>query len=340
MAFHGGKASAPFSVESPLRRQTGWRRDERTLASLRKISDYPVYVLKYHGNYGFSEYLKIGERRMDGTAVPFIPEISADAWACTCFAAFGDPAKPLLGRNFDWYDDVPLVLFAKPEGGYASVSIVDLRYFGFDRKHLPDEVRDKARLHETPYSPFDGMNEKGVAVGMMAIPRSDPPFDPSKITLGELQVIRLILDHAASLGEAVALIGRFNVQVEDPPIHYLIADSSGHSAVIEFVSGKMIVLPNSEPWQVSTNFILHGSGAPLAAPCWRYNRAYGALKKLRGAAPVPQLLGILETVAQNNTIWSVLYDLAAGDVHLVPGKRFGEVLHFNLQEMAKDLRSP
>jgi choloylglycine hydrolase len=328
------------SPESDTPRKADRRNDPLTLASLRKVSNYPVYVLRYHGDYGFAEYLKTGERRERPSAIAAASADPAAAWACTCFAALGDPNKPMLGRNFDWFDDVPLVLLTKPKGGFASVSVVDLRYFGFDRNHLPDEAKDKQRLLETPFAPFDGMNEKGVAVGMMAVPRSEPPFDPARVTVGDLEVIRLILDRAATLDEAVELMGTVNVKVEDPPIHYLVMDSSGRSAVIEFVGGKLIRLPNSESWQVSTNFILHGSDAPRAAPCWRFNRANGALSKLGGAPSIPQALGILESVSQQNTIWSTLYGPANGEIRLVPGKRFGEVLLFNLREMTKDLRHP
>ncbi len=343
-----GKPGIPRRVESPKPSTESAallplneRNADLTLASLRKVSDYPVYVLQYHGVYGFSDHLKQGQRREGESPLPSpLPGLAAGPWACTCFAASGNPGGPLLGRNFDWRNDVPLVLFTKPKEGYASVSVVDLSYFGFDRQRLPDEAVDKRRLLETPFLPFDGMNEKGVAVGMMAVPRSEPPFDPARVTIGEVEVIRLILDRAANLDEAVDLMGTVNIKVENPPIHYLIVDSTGRSAVIEFIGSKLIRIPNAEPWQVSTNFILHGSGAPRAAPCWRYNRAYETLKGLAGAPTINQALGILESVSQRDTIWSTLYAPATGEVRLVPGRRFGEVLRFNLREMTKDLRHP
>ena len=42
----------------------------------------------------------------------------------------------------------------------------------------------------------DGMNEKGVAVGMNAVPNAQSPYDPSKVTIGELHLILLVLDYA------------------------------------------------------------------------------------------------------------------------------------------------
>ncbi len=320
--------------DPPLRGQIKTASAKSSPASLRKVNDYPLYVMQFQGDYGFSEYLKTGERRSN----PLPSSLSLDfpaAWACTCFSAMGNPERPLLGRNFDWFDDIPLVLFTRPDEGYASVSIVDLRYFGFNRRNLPDETGIPGRLLETPFAPFDGMNEMGVAVGMMAIPVSEPPFDPEKVTIGELQVIRLVLDYAASVDEAVELIGMYNVQIEVPPIHYLIADSAGRSVIVEFVDGKMIVLPNPEPWQVSTNFIVHGTKAPRGVSCWRYNKAYRVLEKSAGALSNSQAMELLRGVSQANTIWSVVYDLAGGGISVAPGKRFDEVLDFNLSQMMK-----
>jgi choloylglycine hydrolase len=57
-----------------------------------------------------------------------------------------------------------------------------------------------------PNFSLDGMNERGVAIGLMAIPTARSLYDPSKITIGELRVIRLILDYAAIVQEAVRLI--------------------------------------------------------------------------------------------------------------------------------------
>jgi hypothetical protein len=307
----------------------------RALASLRKVSDYPLYVMEFRGDYGFAEYLKTGERQPSPLGSRASGNPPAFPWACTCFSALGNSEKPLLGRNFDWYDDVPLVLFTRPDKGYASVSIVDLRYFGFNRKRLPDGDGDQSRLLQTPFAPFDGMNEKGVAVGMMAVPSAEPPFIPDRVTIGELQVIRLILDYAASVDEAVELVSRYNVRIQDPPIHYFIVDTNGRSVILEFVDRKMIVLSNTEPWQVSTNFIVHGTKAPRGVSCWRYNRAYRALQKSAGDLSNGKAMELLRDVSQANTIWSVVYDLAGGGISIVPGKRFDEVLDFNLSQMTK-----
>jgi hypothetical protein len=304
--------------------------EEKTLKSLTKVNDHPLYTMKFYGDYGFAQRVGLSKREPGATDRFSMPGDSA--WGCTCFVAYGNPADPQFGRNFDWRDCIPLLLFTNPPHGYASVSIVDLEYLGYNRGNLPDGSGDKTALFQTPWYPFDGMNEKGVTVGMMAVPSAQAPYDPKKISLGELGTIRLILDFASSTDEAIALLGQYNHRVEDPPVHYLIADAGGHSAVIEYINGTMSVIKNSEPWHVSTNFIITGSGAPAVSPCWRYNTAYNELKSANGTMTSAGALGLLSKVSQTSTIWSVVYGIKTGTANVATDRGYAGVLKFSLAD--------
>ena len=230
--------------------------DSRTLASLKRINDHPFYTMRYYGEYDvWSEPEAAGP----GAMIP-ITSIhgNLEPWACSCFAALSGGGDRLMGRNFDWYDHLALLLYTDPPDGYASVSMVDLYHFGYRDDRLPDIARNRLDLLDTPQLPIDGMNEMGLAIGLSAIPRATPPYVPGRTTVGDVGIIRIALDHAADVEEAIGLFGSYNIATHEPPLHYLLADSSGHSAVIEFVEGEMIVRRNSDPWQVSTNFILTG----------------------------------------------------------------------------------
>jgi len=208
--------------------------------------------------------------------------------------------------------------------------MVDLEYFGYSRSNLPDAAENREQLLEAPFMPFDGMNEKGVAIGMMAVPSARAPFVPGKVTIGEIEVIRLVLDYAANVDEAVRLIDQFNVRMENPPIHYLVTDRSGQSAAVEFVDGQRYILHGTERWQVSTNFIINGSDAPDLTPCWRYNSAYSTLKKAAGALSDTSALSLLQQVSQSTTVWSTLYKAEVLRVTVVPGRKFSVPYEFRL----------
>jgi hypothetical protein len=301
--------------------------------SLRRLDDHPLYVMHYAGDYGFDQYLQTGVY----PSQPASPEeaAEAEAWGCTVFAALSPAGERLLGRNFDWYADHPaMLLFTNPPDGYASVSMVDLWYLDYTGDSIG--LFERQNLSRTPTIPFDGMNEMGVAVGMMALPYGNGMRDPALHTLEDLEVMRLVLDYAASVDQAIELLNGYNVRFSvDIPLHYLIADAGGHSTVIEYVAGEMRVLPNEAPWQVATNFILSEEQPDGAASsCRRYNRAYQTLEDQHGSLTSPQALDLLEQVSQSGsfpTIWSVLYNLTTGEINVVMDRNYQEIFTFQLK---------
>jgi hypothetical protein len=304
----------------------------RSLLTLRKVDDYPLYVMRYYGDYGFERYLR------EGTASarrPSDPSLALEgSWACTCFAALGGRDGPLFGRNFDWTNHQALLLFTDPPGGYASVSMVDLSYLGLSRD--PPSWAERVRLLRAPYWAFDGMNEHGLAVGLMAVPHAEPGRDPRKRTLGSLEAVRLVLDHARDVREAAALLQTYNLDFGGgPPLHYLVADASGRSAVLEYIASELVVLPNESPWQVATNFVI-SEEMPEAATssCWRYNKVYATLQEAGGRISGEVALDLLADVSQGNTMWSVVYEQAAGDVRAVVGRQYAQVHDFRLPVVA------
>ncbi len=290
-----------------------------TLSTLKKIHDWPVYSMEYKNNYGFDEYIQKGGSWSQGDFIKM---------GCTCFAAFGGES-PIFGRNFDFPLNPILVLFTAPKDGHRSVSVVDLGYFGYsmDKKN----GADLKQLLYTPFMPFDGMNERGVAIGMMAIPSASYSSTTRAITIGEIQVIRLVLDYADDLDDAIELMSQYNIEFVDPPIHYMVADCSGKSAIVEYINNEMIIIRNSEPWQVSTNFIVTGSEAPDNVDCWRYRNAYNELKDVNGALDAGEAMTLLKEVSQGSTVWSSVYNLKALELYLIPAQKFGEPLEFRLE---------
>jgi hypothetical protein len=298
-----------------------------SLLSFRKISDFPLYQMHLYGDDGLARYLEHGEQ--PGRATSILQP--APAWACTVFAALTPAGDPLLGRNFDWYTHPALILFTHPADGYDSVSLVDISYLGFDLQ--PPKFKDIFLLDEAPLLPFDGMNEAGLAVGMMAVPHGEANLNHDFITIDSLVVIRLLLDRAATVDEAIALMGRYNVDFGNgPPIHYLIADASGKSVVVEYVDNKLLVFPQgTSVWQVSTNFLLSDYASwQWPDQCLRFRRAAETLTQADGLLTETQAMSLLKDVSQNNTRWSVLYGLHSGQIQLAVGRDYNNILQFNL----------
>ena len=132
-----------------------------------------------------------------------------------------------------------------------------------------------AGLLDAPLYPFDGMNEHGVTIGLMAVP-------------------------------------------------------TGDSAVIEFVNGEMVVLRDTNLFQVSTNFVLHQAYPNLAGNCWRYDTAFRVLEVNEGIITQQEAVNILDSVSQNTTMWSTVFDMKTGNISVAMGENYDSVHKFRL----------
>jgi len=212
--------------------------------------------------------------------------------------------------------------------------MVDISYLGYGNEE--PSWFERRRLLYAPYLPFDGMNECGLAVGIMAVPYADGGEDPNKVTIGGLQAVRLMLDYAKDVNQAISLLRDYNVDFQGgPPLHYLVADSSGNSAVVEFINGQMSIIRNREQWQVATNFVIYQAGPEGGSSrCWRYSKAYGILEHAEGNISGEEAMALLNDVAQSGafpTIWSAVYNMTSGDIRVAMGREYSEPHEFTLQ---------
>ena len=293
-----------------------------TLASLEKVDDFPLYVMHYRGTYLFDIFCKIG---MDDPHIQKIYE-ALNPDACSSFAALNPESDAIFGRNLDWKHRSSLLLFTDPPNGYASVSMVDLYYLGLEgMQEIPWSKR--IVLLSAPHATLDGMNECGVAIGQNQVSYRQVPKDPNKTTLLQSQILRLVLDHAKDVNEAIDLIKNYNVRFI-LPVHFHIADACGNSAIVEFTDGKIVAVREDNPWQVSTNFLISEAQQPN---CWRYNKACESLGAAQGKISEDEAMLMLKTINLNNTVWSVVYNLSTGQIHLAVGKDYDNVHSFQLK---------
>lgn len=108
---------------------------------------------------------------------------------------------------------------------------------------------------------FDGINSAGLAVALMADEEAmaqmfEPHMDFVRaVGIGELQIVRMLLDTCATVEEAKHLLLSVKQYYQFVPCHYIIADASGKSFIYENSTGRnhsIIVDGGGEP-QVCTN---------------------------------------------------------------------------------------
>jgi hypothetical protein len=321
-----GLPATPTSSPGP----SGLTREQvSSLSTLQKVDDYPLYTMSYTGAYRPRAGSAPLENMMAITG-------ASPVWACSLFTVLLDKNNLLYGRNFDWQFSPALLLFTDPPDGYAAVSMVDIEYLGFSGKaaeNITDlQIEDQAALLDAPFLPFDGMNEHGLAIGMAAVPPGNMQPDESKETIGSLGIIRQMLDHARTVDEAVEMMGNYNIDFTGgPPLHYLIADATGKSVLVEYYNGEMHVLENEQPWQLATNFLRSSVINPAEGGCWRYNKLAAQLTATNGRVDAKAAMQLLAGVAQNNTQWSVVYQMNSGSVNVVMGQQFEQMHQFQLE---------
>jgi hypothetical protein len=294
-----------------------------TLSSLEKVDNHPLYTMRYYGDYEPSaSAISLPDRNLD--------------WACSLFTAMADSENMLYGRNFDWRHSPAVLLFSAPPGGYASVSMVDIEYLGFEgegsRNLLDLPLNERQALLTAPSLPFDGMNEYGLVVGMAAVPPGGMRPEPDKATIGSLGIIRQILDRARTVEQAIAIFQEYNIDFGGgPPIHYLIADRARNAALVEFHRGKMNVTYNEDPWHQATNFLRAAIEGSPQGQCWRYDRLSARLSSSNGQLTPESAMELLAEVSQDNTQWSVVYDYTGGGIRVVMDRAYEDVHAFQLK---------
>ena len=142
--------------------------------------------------------------------------------------------------------------------------------------------------------------------------------------IGSLRVIREMLDHAGTVDEAAAILQSYNIDMEGgPDIHYLIADPSGRSILIEFYGGETVLIRNETPWQMATNFLRASVSEPADAGCWRYDMIGQRLAEAQGRLVAQDALLLLSDVSVPGTQWSVAYQMSTLSVSVVMDRQYG-----------------
>jgi predicted choloylglycine hydrolase len=136
-------------------------------------------------------------------------------------------AHPILSRNLDMPADRvvngrhvyarPFVLEVYPDSGYPSLYVCSSELLG---------------------GAVEGVNSEGLAVAVLGDESSNygcHPGEPStEVGLDELQIARYLLDRCKNVEEAKESFLGIKQYYRHFPLHYIVADRSGKSVVLEF----------------------------------------------------------------------------------------------------------
>lgn len=318
--------------------------------SVKQLNEYPFYTMTNYTDYNLEGMLEEGTDSIkdirDFTKKQYAAANKADMEmikaACSCYRASTPEGEDIMGRNFDYHYGPALFLHTNPEQGYESISMVNLRFLGIDEEIIDDS--QYGMLLAAPYAPMDGMNEKGVCIGIMQLDGKATAQDTGKTKITSTVVMRAVLDQAANVEEAVAIFESYDMKTEGYDFHYLISDASGKSAIIEYYDNEMKVLYSEDPYQMSTNFyVIESIEQNKKANCNRYRKMEKALSESNGVISKEEGMKLLydlsnhgDTSFENRkktfqTQWSCIYDLDNLTVDICIGENYKEQYDFQLK---------
>ncbi len=294
--------------------------------SIMKLED-GLYRMEYVGDYGFDEFLAQGGADSDSALAVYLASylshgyckternVPEEAFGCSTVCVTDEHGVTYFGRNYDWKDCRALIVHTKPDNGFESVSTCCLDFLGFGGDYRPDgSMADRIMTLAAIYVPLDGMNEKGFAVAdLMAGDDEETHQQTDKADLTTTTAIRLLLDHASNVNDAIELLKRYDMNSSIGTAHHLaIADATGRSAVVEYVNGEMIVTETG----IVTNHYL-GDSAKKGVGSAESHIRYNTLNAWAGDAYEDGVGKRLEAVSQKidngeGTIWSIVYCLKEG----------------------------
>jgi penicillin V acylase-like amidase (Ntn superfamily) len=246
------------------------------------------------------------------------------AGACTTFC-LSSGGRFVLGANYDWDTGVGLLMVNKRSVAKDSGT-----------EHPAHWVSRFASITLNQYGrefPTGGMNEAGLAIALMALPDTQYPAPSDLPTVGILGWIQYQLDTSANIDEVLQHAASAPI-AGGMGLHYLVLDASGRAMTFEYLGGRIVAHRDAAlPVAVLTNSTYDdslaylrtisgfGGSHPVPAGITSLERFAHAASLIRQTPPrsdaVARALDILDAVHQPDyTKWSVVYDPAAGAVHI------------------------
>lgn len=373
-----------------------WHNEISTVASMKLVRDRndahldgAVYTMHVKGGFYLEDFIEQGGVKSDSELIDFITgnitkglidmSISDPEIGCSSFTAKSESGDILFGRNYDFSKTNTCIVFTEAqEGRHATISTVDLQFLGMDVEQNVEGLMNKITCLAAPYAPLDGINDAGVSCGIyMTYQGGDETVatdqNTDKPDFTSTTLLRLILDYADNVQEAVEIASSYDLHDSaKTSYHYMVADASGKSAILEWVAGtdatdndgakrELKVTYNDDDahigdaeaasdYQVITNFVIQpgyydGSAPEEKKGYDRYVRIYEELDKTNGVVKDEQAaMDVLSIVGRRTwdndddngcTVHSVVYNLTDKTMLWVPNENYTDssaVFQFSFED--------
>lgn len=175
------------------------------------------------------------------------------ASACSRVVYLGQDDVVITGRSMDWAEDIKSNMWIFPRGIQRN-GLGGANTIGWTSKY--------GSVVATAYdiASADGMNEAGLVGNLLYLAESDYGKDDGLPVMSISLWLQYVLDNFATVSEAVNELKQDKFRLANPDlpngrkstVHMSISDKSGDSAILEYVSGKLVI-HHGRQYQVMTN---------------------------------------------------------------------------------------
>lgn len=322
----------------------------RTLLSVKENGDTGIYEIDYKADYKLDELLESGGAATEEQLVRYIIKTMLKGLpidvpyeipnlACSTFYAQTPDKGHIFGRNLDNQTTDLAVIRTNPKDGYSSVSVVNLSFLGYNENYTPDKLLDRINTLATAYFPLDGVNEKGLAVGVLQLQAPATAQDNGKTDVGTTLAIRAMLDTCANVDEAIDFLKNVDMfAAAKGCYHFQIADSNGKSVIVSYVNNEMVITNQDEKdFMAATNFYLHDVPFEYEAQGLdRYEILEKTLTEKNSVLTAEEAMNLLKEARITgtdpdekgrvySTQWSSIYDLTNPTLNLCSDMNYEDV---------------
>ena len=245
-----------------------WGNEIRTLFSIKEMRprnaehhDGAVYYADVRGGFYLDDLIEQGGIKNDGELADFLIAklskglaknltIATPNYGCASFTAATAEGDALFARNYDNDEtNTCIVRTHARKGRHATIGTADLSFVGIKPAKGIQGIADKVLCLTVPYLTLDGVNDAGVSCcinmtyqgggdGGTAVATNQNTDKPD---MTSTLMIRMILDYADDLEEAIEIVQRYDLHDSaNTSFHYMVADASGRSAILEWICGDDI----------------------------------------------------------------------------------------------------
>lgn len=331
----------------------------QTVMSINKLSSYDdgynLYFMDVKYNYSIDNFLDYDvnsdQEIFDAIikeSLPLLPvKIKTPKFGCTAFNLTTADGDALMGRNYDFKKDTSAMLVrCEPKDGYKSVAFAALDNVSANSPEA--SIKGKFASLTAPYICLDGINEKGVSIAVLVVDSEPVHQDSGKPNIFTTLAIRIVLDRAATTGQAVDLLKEYDMLASSgKDYHFYINDASGDGRIVEYDCESPTRELVATPVNAVTNFYtiyedkvlpnqrngIYGHGKE------RYYAVLDVLNEQKGNYSDNTAWSALKAASQksdsesltSNTQWSIIFNSTDLTAKIVLRRNWGDTYLYDLK---------